>query len=256
MAAICRQPRGDTAMIQLDGIQKRYRNTVAVRDVSLLAANGVVTGLLGPNGAGKTTALRTITGLVRPDAGRAMVDGVDVSARPSDVRARLGVVPETAGTYDRLTVREHVEYSGELHGLSRSVIGRRTDLLLDQLGLTPLATRHAGGLSRGERRRLALARALVHEPPNLVLDEPTNGLDVMSARDVRREIRRLASTGCAVLVSSHVMPEVAAMCDRVVVLARGLVAACGTPAELIEQTQCATLEEAFVRIIGSDEGLN
>ncbi len=128
--------------------------------------------------------------------------------------------------------------------------------MLDQLGLTPLAARHAGGLSLGERRRLALARALVHEPGNLVLDEPTNGLDVMSARAVRQEIRRLAAAGCAVLVSSHVMPEVAAMCDRVVVLARGRVAATGTPAELMAETGCVTLEEAFVRIIGSDEGLN
>lgn len=243
-------------MIQLDGIQKRYGNTVAVRDISLSAPDGVVTGLLGPNGAGKTTALRAITGLIRPDAGRAIVDGLDVSARPGDVRARLGVVPEGAGLYDRLTVWEHVEYSGELHGLSRLVIDGRVGVLLDQLGLTPLASRHAGGLSLGERRRLALARALVHEPLNLVLDEPTNGLDVMSARDVRREIRRLAAAGCAVLVSSHVMPEVAALCDRVVVLARGRVAATGSPAELIAQTGCTTLEEAFVRIIGSDEGLN
>lgn len=243
-------------MIQLDGIQKRYGKTVAVHDVSLLAPNRLVTGLLGPNGAGKTTALRVITGLIHPDQGRAMVDGLDVSASPNDVRARLGVVPESAGTYDRLSVREHVTYSGELHGLGRTEIARRVEVLLAQLGLTALATRHAGGLSLGERRRLALARALVHEPGNLVLDEPTNGLDVMSARAVRQEIRRLAAAGCAVLVSSHVMPEVAALCDRVVVLANGRVAATGTPAELIAQTGCATLEEAFVRIIGTDEGLN
>ena len=243
-------------MIELDAIQKRYGKTVAVREVSLLAPNGLVTGLLGPNGAGKTTALRVITGLIRPDAGRATVDGLDVSARANEVRARLGVVPENAGTYDRLSVREHVSYSGELHGLSRSTLDRRVTALLDQLGLTALASRHAGGLSLGERRRLALARALIHEPGNLVLDEPTNGLDVMSARAVRQEIGRLAAAGCAVLVSSHVMPEVAAMCDRVVVLAKGVVAAMGTPAELIAQAGCTTLEEAFVRIIGSDEGLN
>jgi sodium transport system ATP-binding protein len=243
-------------MIQLEGLQKRYGRTVAVRDVSLVAADGIVTGLLGPNGAGKTTALRAITGLVRPDAGRALVDGLDVSQRPAEARARLGVVPESAGTYDRLSVREHVDYSGQLHGMDRSAIERRAGLLLDQLGLTALASRHAGGLSLGERRRLALARALVHDPANLVLDEPTNGLDVMSARGVRHEIRRLAAAGCAVLVSSHMMPEVAAMCDRVVVLARGVVAATGTPAELMAQTGCATLEEAFVHIIGSDEGLN
>ena len=256
MAVIRRGRRWNTAMIQLDAIQKRYGQTVAVRDVSLLAPNGLVTGLLGPNGAGKTTVLRAITGLIRPDAGRAMVDGLDVSAQPRESRAKLGVVPESAGTYDRLTVREHVAYSGELHGLNRSSLHRRVDELLDQLGLTALAARYAGGLSLGERRRLALARALVHDPGNLVLDEPTNGLDVMSARAVRQEIRRRAAAGGAVLVSSHVMPEVAAMCDRVVVLANGLVAAAGTPAELVAHAGCATLEEAFVRIIGSDEGLN
>jgi sodium transport system ATP-binding protein len=256
MAVIRRGRRGDTTVIQLDAIQKRYGKTVAVHDVSLLAPNGLVTGLLGPNGAGKTTALRVITGLIRPDTGRAMVDGLDVSAQPGAIRARLGVVPESAGTYDRLSVREHIAYSGALHGLGRAAIHRRVGELLDQLGLTALASRQAGALSLGERRRLTLARALVHEPANLLLDEPTNGLDVMSARAVRQEIRRLAAAGCAVLVSSHVMPEVAAMCDRVVVLANGVVAATGTPAELIGQTGCATLEEAFVHIIGSDEGLN
>jgi sodium transport system ATP-binding protein len=243
-------------MISVQQIQKRYGTVTAVNEVSLEVPDGLVTGLLGPNGAGKTTTIRSITGLVRPDAGRVEVDGLDVAQRPLQARARLGVVPETVGVYGHLTVREHLEYSGELYGMSAAAIAQRTNALLAQMGLGPLAARRAGGLSLGERRRVALARAMVHQPANLVFDEPTNGLDVMSARQVRQEIRRLAAAGAAVLVSSHVMPEVAMLCDRVIVMARGAVAATGTPQELMHLTGCASLEDAFVRVIGSEEGLN
>lgn len=243
-------------MIIVAGISKAYGKTAAVSGVSFEVPNGAVTALLGPNGAGKTTTIRSITGLVRPDAGQVSVDDVVVAARPIEARARLGVVPEQIGVYDHLTVREHLAYSAALQGLSAQAAPARTQVLLDQLGLAALADRHAGNLSMGERRRLALARAMVHQPANLVFDEPTNGLDVMSAREVRREIRRLAAAGAAVLVSSHVMPEVAALADRVVVMARGQVVAVGTPASLVADTGCATLEDAFVRVIGSEEGLN
>ena len=242
-------------MISVRQIRKQYGATIAVRDVTLDVPDGVVTGLLGPNGAGKTTTIRAITGLVRPSAGHVEVDGLDVARHPMQTRARLGVVPETIGVYDHLTVREHLEYSAQLQGLDAAAIQARTDALLAQMGLSALAGRRAGGLSMGERRRLALARAMVHQPRNLVFDEPTNGLDVMSAREVRKEIKRLAAAGCAVLVSSHVMPEVAVLCDRVIVMARGVVVAAGTPAELMQQHGGATLEDAFVRIIGSEEGL-
>src|SRR5688572_13989316 len=238
-------------MIAVRDIRKSFGATPAVNGVSFDVPNGSITALLGPNGAGKTTTIRSITGLVRPDGGRVEVDGVNVAARPLDARARLGVVPEHIGVYDHLTVREHLEYSAELQGLRSRDAAVRTAALLDQLGLSSVASRLAGSLSLGERRRLALTRALVHEPANLVFDEPTNGLDVMSAREVRREITRLAKGGCAVLVSSHVMPEVAALCDRVVVMAGGLVVATGTPTDLLETTGCATLEDAFVRVIGS-----
>jgi sodium transport system ATP-binding protein len=243
-------------MIRVQDIRKTYGATLAVNGVSLDVPNGMVTGLLGPNGAGKTTTIRAITGLARPDSGRVEVDGVDVARRPMQARAHLGVVPETIGVYDHLTVREHLDYSAELQGLNRAARDLRSADLLAQLGLTALASRRAGGLSMGERRRLALARAMVHRPRNLVFDEPTNGLDVMSAREVRQEIKRLAAGGCAVLVSSHVMPEVALLCDRVIVLAGGVIVAAGTPAELMRQTGCATLEDAFVRAIGSEQGLN
>jgi sodium transport system ATP-binding protein len=243
-------------MISVQNIRKQYGATLAVNNVTIDVPNGMVTGLLGPNGAGKTTTIRAITGLARPDAGRVDVEGIDVASHPMNARAHLGVVPETIGVYDHLTVREHLEYSAELQGLGGTTLQARSEHLLSQLGLSGLAARRAGGLSMGERRRLALARAMVHQPRNLVFDEPTNGLDVMSAREVRREITRLATGGCAVLVSSHVMPEVAALCDRVIVMARGGIVAAGTPAELMQRTGSATLEEAFVRVIGSEEGLN
>jgi sodium transport system ATP-binding protein len=243
-------------MISVRGITKRYGTTTAVHGVSLDVPNGVITGLLGPNGAGKTTTIRAMTGLVTLDAGRVDIDGIEVARQPIDARARLGVVPETVGVYDHLTVREHIDYSAQLQGVAASAIASQTTAVLEQLDLTALAHRRASGLSMGERRRLALARALVHHPANLVFDEPTNGLDVISARTVRKDIRRLADAGRAVLVSSHVMPEVATLCDRVIVMARGAIAASGKPAELLQQTGCATLEDAFVRIIGSEEGLN
>ena len=243
-------------MIAVHDIRKTYGSTMAVNGVSLEVPDGVVTGMLGPNGAGKTTTIRAMTGLVALDSGRVEVDGIDVARQPIPARARLGVVPETVGVYDHLTIREHIAYSAELQGVARPSIASRTNDVLAQLDLSGLADRRAAGLSMGERRRLSLARALVHQPANLVFDEPTNGLDVMSARTVRKDIRRLAESGRAILVSSHVMPEVAALCDRVIVMARGTIAASGTPQELLQQTGCANLEDAFVHIIGSEEGLN
>jgi sodium transport system ATP-binding protein len=243
-------------MIELRALRKSYGTTVAVESVSFTAANGLVTGLLGPNGAGKTTTLRAITGLIRPDAGAAIVDGSDVRRDPNLARSRVGVLPEVAGLYDQLTVREHLAYAGDLHGVLQPDLAHRVEALIDQFELRPLADRRAGTLSLGQRRRVALARALVHDPANVVLDEPTNGLDVLSAREVRREVRRLADAGHAVILSSHVMPEVSAVCDRIVILSRGLVVAAGTPAEILASTGRASLEDAFVSVIGSEEGLN
>ena len=243
-------------MIALQGLHKTFGAIVAVRDVSFKAMNGEVTGLLGPNGAGKTTTLRLLTGALRPENGTVLIDGIDAHRLPFAARARLGVVPETVGLYDRLTVREHLLYSAELHGGKRFDLNRRVNTVLERVDLTRLASRRAATLSLGQRRRVALARALVHEPANIVFDEPTNGLDVLGVRDVRAEIRRLAASGCAVIVSTHVMPEITAVCDRIVVLAKGEVVAMGTPREIQERTGAPTLEEAFVRTIGSAEGLN
>lgn len=243
-------------MIEVRDLAKSYGATVAVDQVSFVAPDGQVTGLLGPNGAGKSTTIRAMVGLVTPDRGAVLVDGFEVRRDVARARARLGVLPEVAGLYDRLTAREHVAYAGQLQSLSAPDLEFRVRAVLDQCGLTAVADRPAGTLSLGQRRRVALARVLVHEPGNVILDEPTNGLDVLSAREVRREIRRVADAGRAVVLSSHVMPEVAAVCDRVVIIARGRVVAEGTPPDLLATTGCVSLEDAFVTLIGSEEGLN
>lgn len=243
-------------MMELQGLRKTFGSTVAVGRVSFVARNGQVTGLLGPNGAGKTTTLRMLTGILSPERGTVTIDGVDVQRDRFAARARLGVVPETIGLYDRLTVREHLLYAGELHGRRGADLERRVNRMLERVDLRSVADRRAATLSLGQRQRVALGRALVHDPPNVVFDEPTNGLDVMGVREVRAEIRRLAAAGCAVIVSTHMMPEISAVCDRIVVLAGGEVVAEGTPHEIQARTGATTLEEAFVRTIGSAEGLN
>jgi sodium transport system ATP-binding protein len=243
-------------VITLDHIRKTFGMTIAVNNVSFVACDGQVTGLLGPNGAGKTTLLRTLGGLLLPDSGRVLVDGTDVHRAPLHARARLGVLPESAGLYDRLTVREHLLYAGRLHGHQGQELAGRVGSLLERTDLTGSADKRAAVLSLGQRRRVALARCLVHDPRNVVLDEPTNGLDVLGVRSVRAEIRRLAAAGCAVIVSTHVMPEISAVCDRIVIMAKGQVVSDGTPEEIQERAGVSSMEEAFVRTIGSAEGLN
>ena len=242
-------------MIEVQGLHKRFGSVVAVEDVSFSAKDGVVTGLLGPNGAGKTTTLRVLSTLIKPDRGRALVDGLDVTRQPLEVRRRLGVLPDARGLYPRLTAREHILYFGELHGLSGPAMQARASDLMKLLELEAVADRRVEGFSNGERTKVALCRALVHDPKNVLLDEPTNGLDVMSIRGARTLIRRLRDQGRCVVFSSHVMQEVAALCDRVVVVAKGRVVADGTADELRAKTGKDNLEEAFVQVIGSDAGL-
>ena len=243
-------------MIEVAGLGKRFGARLAVEDVTFRASDGQVTGLLGPNGAGKTTSLRVLAGLLRPDRGRVLVDGADVTRQPGAARRALGVLPETAGLYGRLTAREHLEYAARLHGLTGRDLDAAVDRAIDVLGMDGLASRRTAGFSQGERRKVALARALVHDPQNVLLDEPTNGLDVMSIRSVRRQVRRLADAGKCVVLSTHVMQEVAALCDRIVILARGRVVAEGTPAEILAAGRADGLEDAFVALIGTEEGLN
>ncbi len=237
-------------MIAINGLRKQFGHVEAVRNVSLSAADGTVTGLLGPNGAGKTTTLRMLSGLMRPDAGTILVDGADVVADPIGSQRHMGLLPDSRGLYPRLTPREHIRYFGELHGMAKGEIRERSDALLKRLGLEAIADRRVAGFSQGERTKVALARALVHGPRNVILDEPTNGLDVMSTRAMRGLIRGLKQDGCCVVFSSHIMQEVSALCDRIVVIAQGTVMADGTPDDLREQTGKPDLEDAFVALAG------
>lgn len=239
-------------MIAIDGLQKRFGDVQAVRSVHLRATDGTVTGLLGPNGAGKTTTLRMLSGLMRPDAGSIVVDGADVVADPVGAQRVMGQLPDSRGLYPRLTAREHIEYFAGLHGLDRATTRDRTTRLLARLGLEGLADRRVAGFSQGERTKVALARALVHAPRNVILDEPTNGLDVMSTRAVREVIRGLRDEGCCVVFSSHIMQEVSALCDRIVVIASGTVVAEGTPDDLRAKAGRDNLEDAFVSLVGLD----
>jgi sodium transport system ATP-binding protein len=236
-------------MIRVENLCKRFDSTIAVDGVSFAAADGTVTALLGPNGAGKTTSLRVICGLLKPDTGSVNVDGHDVAAAPRAVQSRLGVLPDQSGLYGRLTAREHIRYFGNLQGLRGDALERRVDKWIGILDIAALADRRVAGFSHGERTKVALARALVHEPNNILLDEPTNGLDVMSTRIVRDVVRRLKSEGRCVLFSSHVMQEVSAVSDRIVVLASGRVVAEGTADQLLDLTRKGTLEDAFVSLV-------
>ncbi len=242
-------------MIEVENLVKRFGAVEAVRDVSFRAGDGRITGLLGPNGAGKSTTLRILYTVLGADAGRAAVDGLDVAADPLGVRRRIGVLPHAAGIYPQLTARENVRYFGELHGMKGAALARRVDALVDQLGMGEFADRRAKGFSQGQRTKVALARALVHSPPTVILDEPTNGLDVMATRALRELILGLRNAGHCVLFSSHVMQEVAALCDEIVIVDHGRVAGSGTPAELQARFGGATLEEAFVAVLGLREGL-
>ncbi len=242
-------------MIALAGVKKRFGKVEALRGVSFEVKDGEVTGLLGPNGAGKTTALRVLYGVLAPDEGRASVDGLDLSADRIAAQRRLGVLPHAQGLYPRLTAKEHVRYFAELQGMEGAALERRVEEVLSLLDMQEIADRRTDGFSQGQRVKVALARALVHDPRNVVLDEPTNGLDVGATRAVRALLKRLRDEGRCVLFSSHVMQEVALLCDRVVVIARGEVVAQGTPEELRRATGKESLEDAFVAAIGSEEGL-
>jgi sodium transport system ATP-binding protein len=236
-------------MIEARGLSKRFGAVLAVNDVSLSALDGRITGILGPNGAGKSTTLRMLYTVLRPDAGDATVDGASIVREPLEVRRRIGVLSHNAGIYPHLSARENVEYFGELHGLSRSRRASRTAELIELLEMQEFADRRARGFSQGQRLKTALARALVHEPRNVLLDEPTNGLDVMAVRNLRALLLRLRQSGHCVLLSSHVMQEVAALCDDIVVIAHGAVLASGTPQAIRAQSGEASLEDAFVQLL-------
>jgi len=259
---------GGGPMIRIEGLAKTFAAAragwfgargapvLAVRDVAVTAANGAITGLLGPNGAGKTTTLRMLAGLIRPDAGTLEVDGIAVAQRPREALARMGVLSDARGLYPRLTARENIVYFSALQGMARDEAQARAEALAQMLDCSRLLDRRTEGFSQGERMKVALARALVHDPANIVLDEPTNGLDVVATRALRETLQWLASPsggGKCIVFSTHIMQEVERLCDSVVVVARGRTVAQGTVAELRDRCGTRDFEEAFVRLAYADE---
>ncbi len=233
-------------MIEVSGLRKSFAEVTALKGVSFSAQNAKVTGLLGPNGAGKSTSLRILYGLLKPDTGWAKIDGLDVSLERLKAQARLGVLPDGHGLYARLTAREHMAFFGRLHGISPDVLEQRSDELIRMLDMQTIADRRTEGFSQGERMKVCLARALIHSPDNIVLDEPTNGLDVMTTRKVRELINELRQLGLCVLFSSHIMHEVSRLCDEIVIIAEGQVVAQGVPDAIRESAGEENLEDAFV----------
>jgi len=247
-------------MIVAENLHKAFKTKTgliqAVQNVGFQAEDGRITRLLGPNGAGKTTTMRMLYTLMKPDQGRVLVDGIDAAVDPVAVRRQLAVLPDARGVYKRLTARENIAYFGQLHGLSAARIRERTKVLSTALEMEDILDRQTEGFSQGQRTKTAIARALVHDPRNVILDEPTNGLDVMTTRALRGFLRGLRDEGRCVIFSSHIMQEVAALCDHVVIIAQGTVMAAGSADELRAQTGESNLEDAFVKAIGTEEGLH
>jgi len=234
---------------------KELGSVIALDGLSFTANDSEITGILGPNGAGKTTCLRTLYGLLKADDGNAIIDGINVVENPLAARARLGIFPDKFGLYERLTAYEQIDYFASIHGLQGDFKHQAIEAIIKDLDMEALAHRKTLGFSQGQRMKVTLAQALVHQPKNFVLDEPTRGLDVMSTRVLRNYLACFKEKGHCILFSSHVMQEVAALCDRVIIVANGKLAAEGTPNELCELAGETQLEEAFVKIIGSDEGV-
>ena len=240
-------------MIEIERISKSFGAVRALDAVSFTAKDGRITGLLGPNGAGKSTCLRILSTVLEAESGAARVGGIDLSASPLAARRVLGVLPHNSGLYQQLTGRENIEYYGRLHGIGEQTLALRVDALIERLELGAIASRRAKGFSQGERTKIALARALVHDPQHLLLDEPTSGLDVMATRHLRDWLRELRSQGRCVLLSSHVMQEVEALVDDLVIIAAGHVTLRGSPAELAQRFPGRSLEEIFVEAVQGAE---
>ena len=240
-------------MIEVEGIHKSFGKVHAVRGLSFAAHNGKITGLLGPNGAGKSTTLRMLCTLLKPDAGTARIDGADIVDDSLAARRKFGSLPHGSGLYPRLTARENIAYYARLCGLDRGAVEERVEAIVTTLDIGDFADRRAKGFSHGERTKTALGRALVHDPQNLILDEPTTGLDVMATRSLRELIVKLKAEGRCVLFSSHVMQEVAALCDDICIIAHGKVAIHDSADGIRERTGCDDLEDAFVAAIAMVE---
>jgi sodium transport system ATP-binding protein len=236
-------------MIEFDRLSKRYGDLLAVDDLTLRVAPGEVYALLGANGAGKTTALRCLATLLRPTGGTARVGGFDVREAPLEVRRRLGFLAASMGLYARLTPRELLRYFAELHQVPAAELAERVDGGVERFGLSEFADRLCGTLSTGQRQRVSIARAVVHDPPALVLDEPTLGLDVLSGETIYEFVREARARGRAVVFSTHQMAEVELLADRVGIVARGRLVAEGTPGELVAAAGADSLTRAFLHYV-------
>jgi len=236
-------------MIELSHVTRTYGDLVAVNDLSFQVSRGEIVALLGANGAGKTTALRMIATLIRPDHGTITVAGIGTQEDPIAVRRKLGYQTGDTGLYERLTPVEFLQYAGELHMMDRSTLRRQIDSVVERFGISEFAHRPCGTLSTGQKQRVTLARTILHNPPVLVLDEPTNGLDIVSSSFILTTIRELAAAGTAVLFSTHIMGEVELVADRIVIIDHGAHQATGTLRELLDRTQCAHLSQAFLSIL-------
>jgi sodium transport system ATP-binding protein len=240
-------------VIEVSGLCKSFGKVAALEQVSFTAADQRVTALLGPNGAGKSTTLRVLAGVLKADSGTARINGFEVHADPDRVRSSIGVMPHNSGVYQRLTARENIRYFGRLQGMGGDALEARIDTLVNRLEMQTFVDRRTRGFSQGQRIKVALARALVHDPRHVLLDEPTNGLDVMATRALREMILGLRESGCCVLFSSHIMQEVANLCDDIVIIARGRVQFSGTLEALRETAGEKDLEDAFVVTAGLGE---
>ncbi|WP_075187630.1 ATP-binding cassette domain-containing protein [Teredinibacter haidensis] len=246
-------------MIEAHNLRKAFRKKgsgrkaewiQAVSDVSFKAENGRITGLLGPNGAGKSTTLRILATLIKADGGSAIIDGCDIALQAESVRGNIGFLPHNSGIYPRLSGRENIQYYADITGLGKMESRTRINELIELLDMQDFADRRADGFSQGQRTKVGLARALVHQPKTLMLDEPTNGLDVMATRSLRRIIRRLRDEGHCIIFSSHIMQEVAALCDQIAIISDGVVAMSDSLTGIRERTGQNDLEDAFVVAIG------
>ncbi len=242
-------------MIEVKNLKKYYGENDAIKavdDVTFVCPDGQITGLLGPNGAGKTTTLRMIAGLIKPMAGTVVVDGSDVLQSARDVRFKLGIQADSNGVYPRLTPREQFQYYGRFYGLRGKKLDERVQAVITELQMEDIADRRAEGFSRGQRQKIVLGRALVHNPNNVIMDEPTNGLDVMAVRHTRDTIHEMKAQGRCVLFSTHYMDEAERLCDHIAIIVGGKIVAAGTPQDLMAKTGQSTLEDAFVALAGRE----
>ena len=242
-------------MIEVHDVRKQFGAVQALGGVSFTARDGQITALLGPNGAGKTTLLRTLVGLLKRDHGTILIGGVDPEKDPMAVRRAIGFLTDQFGLYERLTTREYLEYFGELNGMERPLLRARIGAVSELLGMDEIMERRTKGFSQGQRIKVALARTLLHRPRHLLLDEPSRGLDVMSTRALRTALNALREDGCCVIMATHVMQEVTALCEDVIVIAKGHTVAQGSPQDLCRRTGIASLEDAFVSLVGTEEGI-